>query len=54
MVVQDFAKKDDDLKFKIGVMSIYDKNIQTLLLQNHRADLADILHEAYGALPHVK
>ena len=48
MMIQDLGKTGDNLKFKIAVMPIYGKN---LLLQNHRADLADILHEAYGALP---
>ena len=30
------------------------KIFKRLLLQNHQADLADILHEAYGALPYIK
>ena len=43
-----------DLKFKMAVMPIYCKNIQTTFLQNNWADLEDILHETYGAFPCIK
>ena len=49
MVVQDLAKASDNLKFKMAAMPIYGKKtIRQLLLQNHWADLADILLEAFG------
>ena len=55
MVIQDLAKTGDDLKFKMAVMPIYGKKtFRQLILQNYWADLADILHEAYGALPYIK
>ena len=51
MVIQELAETGDDLKFKMAVMPIYvKKNIQT----THSPDLADVLHEAYGALPYIK
>ena len=39
----------------MAAMPIYSKKtFKRLLLQNHRADLADILQEAYGARPYIK
>ena len=44
-----------DPKFKMAAMPKYGKNpSKNLLLQNHQADNADILQEAYGAPPHIK
>ena len=44
-----------DLKFKLAAMPIYGKKpFRSLLLQNHQADLADILQEAYGAPRYIK
>ena len=48
MVIQDLTKTGDDLKFKIAAMPI---PFRQFLVQNH---WADILHEAYGALPYIK
>ena len=39
----------------MAAMPIYGKKtFKQLLLQNHQADMADILHEAYEALPDIK
>ena len=54
MTIQDLAKTGDDLKFKMTVMPIYSKKNRRLLLENNWAGSADILQEAYGALPYIK
>ena len=38
----------------MAVMPIYGKTFKQLLLQNHCANKADILHEAYGAPSCIK
>ena len=53
MVIQDLAIKVM-IRNSRWPSFILVKTIQMLLLQNHWADLADILHEAYGAPPYIK
>ena len=44
--------RNNDLKFKMAAMAIYDKKtFKRLLLQNCWTHLADFLQEAYGASP---
>ena len=39
----------------MATLPIYGKKpFKTLFLQNHQADYADILHEAYGAPSYIK
>ena len=50
MEIQYLAKTGHDLKFKMAAMPIYGKNHSNdFFPQNHQADYADILQEAYGA-----
>ena len=51
IVIQNLAKKGHDSKFKVATMPIYVKTFKQLLFQNHWADFANNLHEAYGATP---
>ena len=53
IVIQDLAKRGDDLKFKMAVMPYSVKPFKRLLL-NYRVTLVDILHEACGAPPYIK
>ena len=56
IVIQDLAKTGHDLKFKMAVMPICVKTIQTTSSPEplNRFTSADILHEAYGALSYIK
>ena len=51
MVVQDLAKKVMIENSRWPSCPIMVKTFKQLLFQNHLADLADILHEAYRHLP---
>ena len=53
IVIQDLAKTSDDLTFKMPLCPYMEKPFKRLL-QNHWADLTDIVHEAYGTLLYIK
>ena len=54
MVVQNLAKENYLLKFKMAAMPIYGKTLQTSSSPELLCQLGDILHEAYGAPYYIK